>query len=415
MRTYLQKRIKTDHYLYFLKWSLIALLIGLSIGYIGHIFGILIEYFSRVMIKYPLVLYAMPISGIAIVFIYNLLKVDRSLGTNLILDSILKGQNLPIKMAPLIFVSTLLSQLVGASAGREGAALQLGGSLGHFIGEFFDVEEKDKKLFTMCGMSACFSAIFGTPIAAGIFCIEIFSVGILHVSAFIPCVFAAFVSAGLTKRLGRHTERFYVHDVLQWNFSAAVKIIILSVLISLIAIIFCICIHESERIFNKYSRNQYKRIIFGSLIFIALTFVIDARPYFGGGIELINKAMDGDVRFYDFAFKLLFTTISLGCGFKGGEIIPSFAVGACFGAFFGNLIGIPYELGAACGMIGCFAGVTNCPIASMFMSIHLFGLDGYYFYITAILVSFSLSGYYSLYASQKFHSNKTKFELYQKD
>ena len=358
--------------------------------------------------KNPWLLFFLPIGGLLIVGSYRLLHDEKDTGTNLVLSAIHSGDNLPLRMAPLIFISTLITHLLGGSAGREGAALQLGGSIGNGLGKLFRFDEKDKHVMIMCGMSAAFSALFGTPVAAAIFSMEVVSVGIMHYAALVPCVISSLVAFGIAQLFGISAESFHISHVPAFGIMPAVKVSVLAILCAVVSILFCVILHQSEHIYKKLFKNAYARVFCGGCILIVLTLLVGDQTYNGAGMNIIEQCINGTVRPEAFLLKMIFTAVTLGAGYKGGEIVPSFFTGAAFGCLFGTLIGFSPSLCAAVGMIAVFCGVTNCPITSLLIGFELFGYEGVPYFLLAIAFSYMLSGYYGLYSSQKIIYSKYK-------
>ena len=329
----------------------------------------------------------------------------------MVIESISSNEHVTPATGPLIFISTILTHIAGGSSGREGAALQLGGSLGSLIGNVIHLDEKDKKIAIMCGMSAVFSALFGTPVAAAIFSLEVISIGVLYYAALVPCIFSSFIGVGIARCMGLPGEHFTVLSIPPVHISSVGWIILLSAVCAVVSIVFCLMLHGAEHTYKKLLPNPYVRILAASAIFILLTLLIGTRDYCGSSMPLIERSMEGEIRYEAFILKMLFTAIALGAGFKGGEIVPTLCVGATLGCAFGEITGFAPSLCAACAMTAMFAGVTNCPITSLVIALELFGYEGMEYYSIAIAVSFALSGYYGLYASQKFVYSKTKTEF----
>ena len=311
---------------------------------------------------------------------------------------------------PCIFVSTILSQAVGASAGKEGAALQIGGCIGNYLGDLFHMDERDKKVMIMSGMSGCFGAIFGTPLAAAMFGIEVISLGVAYYAALVPCVFASFIGAQISGALGLHGEAFQIIHVPEFSLVPALYTVGLGLACALLSVCFCILLHETQHLYKKKIDNVYLRILVAAVLSIGLALVF-GRDYCGAGFNLVEQAVEGDAGYLAFFFKMVFTAVALGGGFKGGEIVPTLAVGSTFGCTFGLLTGFEPSLCAAAGMLATFVGVTNCPIATMFLGFELFGFEAMPYFAVAVAISFTLSGYYGLYSSQKFTYSKTKTEF----
>lgn len=396
---------------YFVKWAVISSVTGLLGGLIGGIFGQGIRLAAGSFQKYSWLLYLLPVSGLLIVFLYQVTRQGKNRGTNMVLESISTNQKMDMATGPLIFVSTILTHLTGGSAGREGAALQIGGSLGTLVGNVLRLDERDGKVAVMCGMSACFGALFGTPLAAGIFSMEVVSIGVMYYAALVPCLFASFIGAAVAGRMGLAAEHFTITEIPEFGFVPAVLIICLGILCAVLSILFCLVLHQAEHLYKRFFKNPYVRILAGALILIALTLLTGSRDYNGSSMGLIEEALEGHVRYEAFLLKMLFTAVTLGAGYKGGEIVPTLCVGATFGCIAGTLFGFSPSLCAACGMAALFAGVTNCPVSSMLIAFEMCGFEAMPYFAMVIAVSFTLSGYYGLYGSQKFVYSKTKTEF----
>lgn len=375
------------------KWVVFSIISGIVVGTTGTLFYFSMSFVTKLRGDYPWILYFLPIGGLLIVGAYRFMHDENDTGTNLVLSAIHSGDHLPLKMTPLIFISTLITHLCGGSAGREGAALQLGGSIGNGIGRLFRFDEKDKHIMIMCGMSAAFSALFGTPMAAAIFSMEVVSVGIMHYSALVPCVVAALIAHGIAINAGASAETFIIEEIPSFRVETAVIISVLAIICAVVSIVFCVMLHQSEYFYKKIFKNPYIRIAAGGCFIIILTLLVGDQSYNGTGINVIERCFDGTVRPEAFFMKMLFTALTLGAGFKGGEIVPSFFTGAAFGCLFGNLIGFSSTLCSAVGMTVVFCGVTNCPITSLLISFELFGYEGMPYFLLAVAFSYMLSGY----------------------
>lgn len=396
---------------YFIKWSALALVIGSVAGAAGTIFSMGVSWATGFRLSHPSMLFFLPVSGLLIVWMYHSFHEERNRGTNMVIDAISSNERVTPATGPLIFFSTILTHLGGGSSGREGAALQLGGSIGNSFGEWFKLDERDKKIAIMCGMSAVFSALFGTPVAAAIFSLEVVSIGVLYYAALVPCVFSSFLAVGIARAAGLEGEHFPVEMIPALNLKAMGLLVLLGILCAAVSILFCVLLHTAEHAYRKYFPDARVRILAGSFLFIALTLLSGTRDYCGSSMGLIKSSIEGSVRYEAFLMKMLFTAVALGAGFKGGEIVPTLCVGAALGCAFGEITGFAPSLCAACGMAALFAGVTNCPITSLVIALELFGYEGMEYFSIIIAVAFALSGYYGLYASQKFVYSKTRTEF----
>ena len=407
LKLYLSKG--SSNLLTFLKWLALSIFTGVFVGAVGALFFHCLEIATEYRTQNEHIILLLPFSGLIIVFIYRLAK-DKGQGTNLILKAVQSDEAVPINVAPLIFISTVITHIFGGSAGREGAAVQIGGSLGNALGTFIKLDDFDKRMLTMCGVSAAFSAVFGTPIAAALFAMEVVSVGIMYYSALVPCAIASLTAHRIAERLNCKGEGFHVLYITDYTLETGAKTLVVIILASLVSILFCIALKQSSVLFKKFAPNPYLRIMTGGFIIVILTFLLGTTDYNGAGIPVMERAFRGEVNPEAWILKLLFTAITLGCGFKGGEIVPSFYIGTTFGCFLGRYLNISPSLCAAVGMIAVFCGVTNCPIASLIIAIELFGMEGIEYYLAAVAVSYMLSGYYGLYNSQKIIYSKYRTE-----
>ena len=391
-----------------IRWVIFAILSGLIVGGIGTLFYFGMYLVTLTRTKNPWLIFLLPVSGLVIVGCYRLLHDEKDTGTNLVLSAIHSDEELPLRMAPLIFLSTLITHLFGGSAGREGAALQLGGSIGNGLGKLFCFDDKDKHIMIMCGMSAAFSALFGTPMAAAVFSMEVVSVGVMYYAALVPCVISSLVASMVARYFGVSQELFLIEKIPTFRFLPAVKISVLAILCAGVSILFCIMLHSSDHLYKRFFKNAYLRIFVGGCLVIALTLLVGDQTYNGAGMNMIEQYMQGQVPPEAFILKMLFTAVTLGAGFKGGEIVPSFFTGAAFGCLFGNILGFSPSLCTAVGMTAVFCGVTNCPITALLISFELFGYDAMPYFLLAVAFSYMLSGYYGLYSSQKIIYSKYK-------
>lgn len=392
-----------------IKWILIAIFTGLVVGAVGIAFAHAMSWATTMRVTYPRLLFCLPLAGVLIVSWYYLFKDKHDKGTNLVISAIHSGEEVPLRMAPLIFVATVLTHLCGGSAGREGAALQIGASIGNHIGKLFRFNENDKRVMIMCGMSACFSALFGTPMAAAIFSMEVISVGVMYYAALVPCVIASFVAHSLAAMCGVGWESFPVTNLPAFTVKSACIIAVLAILCAILSVVFCEILHRTTHFFRKYIRNHYVRTIVGGCLIITLTLIVGNRDYNGAGMDVIARCFETGVVFPGaFLLKMIFTAITLGTCYKGGEIVPTFYVGATFGCLFSMITGFYSPLCIAVGMGSLFCGVTNSPIASLLICFELFGYEGMPYYLLAIALSYMYSGYHGLYSSQKILYSKFK-------
>lgn len=396
---------------FFVIWIALGALIGLVVGVIGSVFHLGLEYVTEYRTIHPNVIFLLPVGGLGIVWLYRAADMERNGGTNFVLTAARTKGRITGKMAPLIFISTLITHLFGGSAGREGAALQLGGSVASQIGEWIHLNEKDERIIIMCGMSAGFSSLFGTPVTAVIFAIEVVTVGVMHYSAIVPCTVSSLLAAGISSLMGNQPTAFALMDIpSSFSLDMMLKVGLLGVLCGMVSVLFCFVMEETAKQYRRRLSNTYLRIFVGGCIVIGLTYLVGCRDYNGAGIDVIQKAISGDVKTEAFLWKIIFTALTLGAGYKGGEIVPAFFIGATFGGVAGSWIGLPVSFAAGTGLAAVFCGVTNCPLTSVVLCMELFGIEGIGYYLLACAVSYMLSGYYGLYSGQKILYSKYKTE-----
>lgn len=399
-------RLPLEYIKYFIKWLICATVLGLICGFVGVVFHKGLDTVAELNGNYPWLLYLLPVGGLVIALMYFLSERFGKLDTNHVVASAQSGEKISIIMMPLIFVGTLITHLLGGSAGREGAALQLGGSAGYNLGKIFRFKTNDLKIIVMAGMSAVFSALFGTPVTAAIFAVEVACVGAINVAAIVPCFISALSAYGMAVFFGLTPVSFSVEIVNDFSYVLLMKTVLLAFLCGLVAIVFCLALKKGHIQTKKILPNPFLRAIVGGLVIILLTALVGNRDYNGAGMSIIERAMNGEARIEAFLLKMVFTVVTVSTGFKGGEIVPTFFVGSTFGCVVGAILGLNPAFGAAIGFVALFCGVVNCPFASILLSVEVFGGQGLIFFAIACGVSFFISGKYSLYSTQHFAFSK---------
>ena len=392
-----------------LKWLLMGSVVGVLVGLVSAAFAHVLAFVNQFRDDHPIVVLGLPLGGLLIVFLYHISRNTADRGTNTVISSVHSSSDIPFRMTPLIFISTAITHLFGGSAGREGAAIQLGGSMCNYLGKVMELNQNERRVVIMCGMSAGFSALFGTPMAAAVFSLEVISIGIMHYSALVPCVMASLVSHFVANLLQVPPEHFPVLDVPAMDPLGLVRILVLAAAAGVISMVFCLAMHKTAALYKTYLKNPYLRVFVGGCLIILLSLVLQSGEYLGSGMKIIERIFhEGEANPWSFLLKILFTALTLGAGFKGGEIVPSFTVGAALGCLLAIPLDIPVSLAAACGMIGVFCGATNCPITSLLISFELFGFAGMPYYLVTAAVSFMISGRFGLYQAQRLMYSKTE-------
>jgi len=390
------------------RWITFAVICGLVVGLLSVFVVNAIKFATEKREAFPWLIFFAPVAGIIIVFVYRVCGRDEDSGTNAVLEAIRSAKVIHLSTTPLIILATFLTHLVGGSSGREGAALQFGGSMGEAMGKLFKFSEKDRIVMIMCGMSAAFSAVFGLPISAAIFPMEVVSVGIMYYVALVPCTVASFTAHKVAVWCGIKSTSFELPKLSTMLVHNVAVTVVIAVLAAIVSITFCIMLHGTQHFAEKKVKNPYLRVAIGGAFIIVLTLLLGT-DYNGMGMPVITQAVsEGIAKPEAFVIKMIFTTLTLSLGFKGGEIVPSFFIGATFGCVCGTLLGVSPQLCAAIGMICVFCGVTNCPIASIFIACEFFGFDYCEYFLVAIGITYVVSGYFGLYGSQMIMYSKTE-------
>ena len=398
---WLQKIHNPQYYVKtFLKWTALGLLIGSVGGLLGALFHHALHFVTHLRTEHNWLIFLLPVGGLLSVGIYRLFGLRNNRGTNEIIDAILGGKPVSPLVAPVIFLASSITHLFGGSAGREGAALQLGGSVASGIGKLLKLSQKDRTVLIMSGMSAVFAGLFGTPLTATIFCMEFESVGTLFTPALLPCYLAAFVASRVSLALGVHPEVFPLEVTTALTLGNSWKFVLLAVLISLLGILMCKVFHEAEHLAAHHLPNPFVRIAVGGVLIAGMTLIVGDHRFNGAGMDMALGAVAGETDWYNFVVKLLFTAVTLAAGFKGGEIVPTFCIGATFGCLLGGLLGLDAGVAGALGLVGLFCCATNSPLASMVLSVEMFGSGYLHLFVLICVICFVLSGHSGLYASQ---------------
>lgn len=392
---------------YLLKWILIAAVTGVACGLVGALFYNGVAEATALRTAHPWLLYCLPFAGLLIVFLYRFLGQEGN-NTDTVIEAAREGSRLRIELLPSIFAGTILTHLCGGSSGREGAALQIGGDIGNHIGAFFRLDEDEMRVATMSGMAAFFSAIFGTPLTAAVFVMLFINVGSYLEMALLPSYLSSLIAIWLSEKFGAVPFRFAI-DVPALEVHYFVRVMVLAAAAGLVSVLFVQVLHTTGHLYRRFFKNPYIRVAAGAVLVIILTKVLGTADYNGAGGEIIRAAVvEGQAQPEAFLLKILFTALTLEAGFKGGEIVPTFFIGATFGCVAAPLLGIPAGFGAAVGLVAAFAGATNTVVASIFLSIEVFGAEGILFFALSCIVSFVVSGYNGLYSSQRIIYSKVR-------
>lgn len=386
----------------FARRTALSVLIGLLCGGLGGLFHYVVDLSSGMFHAHGWLLYLLPLAGMAIVWLYHRAGIFQDKGANLVLASLRTGETVPARVAPLIFAGTVLTQLCGGSAGREGAALQIGAGTATCFNRVFHLEGKSANRMTMCGMSALFAAVFGTPITAALFSMEVSAVGVLHYAALYPCLVSSITAWEVSRYMGTAGVTMPAIPLPSPDVGTLFRVLALTLACAVVSILFLEVMHLAGRLYRRFFDGKpYQRAAVGGLLVAAATVLLGTRDYNGAGMEVAVAAVGGQAASWAFLLKILLTALTIGAGYKGGEIVPAFFIGATFGCAAGPWLGLDPGLAAAIGLIALFCSVVNCPVASMLLSVELFGGTRLWMFAVVCGVSYLMSGYSTLYSEQK--------------
>jgi H+/Cl- antiporter ClcA len=393
------------------KWTLLASIVGVLAGSASAAFLGSLGLATAFRIAHPWLLFLLPVCGLAVGFAYH--KWGRSVesGNNLILEHIHEpaGGGVPLLMAPFILIATVLSHLFGASAGREGTALQMGGSLAAWISRTLQLRPEDTRLMLMAGMSAGFGAVFGVPLAGAIFGMEVQAVGRIRYNGILPCLVGSVVGDLVCRAWGIQHGNYAIAQTGGITVPLILKLAVAGIIFGITALIFSEFTHAVKDVFGRLFRWPPLRPAIGGLVIISMTYAVGNNEYLGLSLPLLSTAAGGGkVVLYAFALKLLFTAVTLGSGFKGGEVTPLFVIGATLGYSLSYLMGGPTALFATAGFIAVFAAAANTPIACFIMGVELFGGAYALPYGIVCIMAYLFSGHRGIYLAQRVESPKSK-------
>ena len=399
--SWLEKLHHPEYYVKtFLKWTILSVIVGITGGLLGAAFHHALHFVTHVRAENSWLIFLLPVGGLLTVAIYGALGVRRNRGTNEVIEAILTKQPVSPMVAPAVFLASAVTHLFGGSAGREGAALQIGGSVASKLGKLLRLKDHNRTILVTCGMSAVFAGLFGTPLTAMIFCMEFVSVGRLFTPALLPCYLSSFFASLVSGALGVHPETYMLDTAAALNFANVGGAILLAMLVSALGVAMCYVFHKAEHLAAHHLPNIWVRIALGGGVITILTLLVGDQRFNGAGMDMVMEALGGQADWYSFLLKMLFTAVTLAAGFKGGEIVPTFCIGATFGCVVGTALGLEPGLAAALGLIGLFCCATNSPLASIVLSVEMFGGANLYLFALVSVVCFVLSGTGGLYASQ---------------
>ena len=393
----------------FTTWILFGCIIGVVAGSASAMLLNVNDFVTKVREKNPFLLFLLPLGGVVIGFLYNYFGKDSGKGNELIIEHINKEEGIiPLRMGPIVFISTFITILLGGSTGREGAAIQMGTSIAEGVNRLFRINKVDRRLLIISGISGGFGSAFGMPLAGALFGMEVLAVGKIRYDAIVPCFVSSFVGHLTTMAWGVKHDHFEIKSVPGLTPETFIKVFFISIAFCAAGVLYTQLRHGVQNISMKYLKNPMLRGLVGGLIIVALAYLIGSRDYLGRGLPMLEKAFKGPVPYYAFFAKLIFTAVTMGSGFRGGEVIPLFFVGATLGNTLSVLLNLPTSFLAGLGLIAVFSSVANAPISCLLMSMELFKGKGIEYFLMAIVICYVFSGHHGIYVAQEIYEPKSR-------
>ena len=399
-----------------LRWTLLVIPVALAAGSMVALFLWLLDWAIHFRFAHAWLLFLLPLAGVVIYFLYKLWGKGSEAGNNLIMDEIhAPGGGVPFRMAPLVLVTTVITHLFGGSAGREGTAVQIGGSIANFFATRFRLSPEDVSMLLKTGVAAGFGAVFGTPITGAIFALEVLALGRIRHDALLPCFIASVLADLVCSAWGIHHTAYHIDFLTKGvDLLLLAKVVIASIFFGLAGYAFAELSHTIKNYSNRWIKIKWLIPVVGGLLIIGLTFALGTEDYLSLGVAgktpqsvtIPSCFHAGGATMFSWFWKLLFTAITLGMGFKGGEVTPLFFIGAALGNTIAMLCGAPVDLMAGLGFIAVFAGATNTPIACTIMGVELFGAGNVLYYAVACFTAYYFSGSTGIYSSQRIGVSK---------
>jgi len=410
---------------YLCKWIVLTVPVGLAVGSACALFLWSLEAATQLRFEHAWLLWLLPIAGAAIGWLYWSIGKSVEAGNNLIVDEIHQpGGGVPLRMAPIVLVATVVTHLFGGSAGREGTAVQMGGSLAAGLARYIPgLKRGDTAMLLMAGVAAGFGGVFGTPVAGMIFALEVLVVGRMNYRAILPCLVAAVVSDRTCVAWGIGHTHYHIAGALPAGstlhvapFDARLMACAVGggIVFGLVSLLFAELTHGVQWLFKRLIARPILRPVVGGCVVIGLVYLLGTRDFLGlgvtspieGAVTIVSAFEPGGAHAWSWWWKIVFTAVTLGSGFKGGEVTPLFFIGAALGNTLAWLTGMPTDVFAALGFVSVFAGATNTPIACTMMAVELFGSEYVIYFAASCVAAYLFSGHSGIYASQRIVTSK---------
>jgi H+/Cl- antiporter ClcA len=390
-----------------LKWLPLSLAIGVPAGIASAVLLRALDYVTHQRQEKPWLLYLLPAAGALVGWAYHRYGKDSHRGHNLLIEQIHEpGAGVPRRMAPFVFVGTIITHLFGGSAGREGTAVQMGGSMAGGIARALNLEKDGVRIALMSGVAAGFGSVFGTPLAGAVFALEVLSIGAMRYDALFPCIGAAIVADYASRAAGAHHTAYMIADGPGDPLLLA-KAVLAGAAFGVAGQLFAELTHAVQRLCARLSSSAAARPAIGGVAVIVLVGACGTRDYLGLGVDgIVSSFHQGGASWFAWAWKMIFTAVTVGSGFKGGEVTPLFFIGSTLGNALARLLSAPVDLFAGMGLVAVFAGAANTPLACTIMGAELFGAGHLAPIAIACCTAYLFSGHTGIYSSQRLSIRK---------